>query len=196
MIAIVDTGGANIASVKNALDRLGRPSELTSDPDLITRASHVLLPGVGAAGDSMEKLRRLELIDCLKRLSQPTLGICLGMQILFAASEEDEALCLGILPGKVRRIPNRQGLAVPHMGWNGIELKKRTSPILKDIPQRNFFYFVHSFVAPPGDWVSASFDYGGEYPAMIESGNFFGAQFHPEKSGAIGSRILRNFLAL
>ena len=139
MIAIVDTGGANIASVRNALHRLGKPAELTSNPDTIEGASHVLLPGVGAAGDSMERLRRRELIDCLKGLRQPTLGICLGMQLLFGASEEDNASCLGVLPGRVTRIPNREGLAVPHMGWNRIEFKKPASRLLRDIPENNFF---------------------------------------------------------
>jgi glutamine amidotransferase len=151
---------------------------------------------VGAAGDSMERLRRRELQHCLRELKQPTLGICLGMQLLFAASDEGPTECLGVLPGRVTRFPAAGGLPVPHMGWNRLLRRKPDDPLLAGVSPTSYFYFVHSYVAPEGSWVSAACDYGGEFPAMVAHENYFGAQFHPEKSGRPGARILRNFLQL
>jgi imidazole glycerol-phosphate synthase subunit HisH len=193
MIAIVDTGGANLASLLNALERLEREAKVTSDPEVILKASHVFLPGVGAAGDSMERLRRTELVSLLKELKQPTMGICLGMQLLFEKSDEGPAECLGILPGTVSRLPNRRGFSVPHMGWNQVEGGGR---LLRDLSEESYFYFVHSYVVPDGDWVQARFDHGGNFPAIVEKDNYFGAQFHPEKSAKAGAALLRNFIEL
>jgi glutamine amidotransferase len=196
VIAIVDTGGANLASVLDALERWERKAVVTDDAAVIADCSHVILPGVGAAGDSMDRLRRAELIVCLRELKQPTLGICLGMQLLFSASREGDTACLGVLPGTVSRLPDRDGFPVPHMGWNQLQDSGRDNPLLRGISPQSHFYFVHSFIAPDGDWVTAHFDYGGRFPAMVQRENFFGAQFHPEKSARAGARLLRNFIEL
>lgn len=194
MIAIVDTGGANIASVVNALRRLERPAELTSDPEKIRKASHVILPGVGAARDAMNRVEAGELVECLRGLKQPTLGICLGMQLLFESSEEGDAKCLGILPGRVRKIETEAALPVPHMGWNSVEAT--ACPLYAGLPPSSYFYFVHSFVAPEGEWVTGRFAYGKDFTASVGQGNFFGVQFHPERSSLAGHQLLRNFLCL
>lgn len=196
MIVVVDTGGANIGSVFNALDRARRDAELTSNPDLIIKASHVIMPGVGAARDSMDKLNAKELVACLRELKQPTIGICLGMQLLFERSEEGDADCLGILPGEVRRFRLPPSFTVPHMGWNQVRAAKPDDLLLRGIPDGSNFYFVHSYAAPMGPWASGICDYGGEFPAMVAQGNFFGAQFHPEKSAEAGAKVLENFLNL
>jgi glutamine amidotransferase len=196
VIAIVDTGGANLASVIDALGRWEREATVTSDPHAILRSSHVILPGVGAAADSMERLRRCELTACLRELRQPVLGICLGMQLLFESSREGDAECLGILPGTVARLPDRAGYPVPHMGWNSLEGVDSDCPLLRALPARSYFYFVHSYAAPSGSWVVADFDYGGRYPAVVRRENYFGVQFHPEKSARAGALLLRNFIEL
>ena len=195
MIAIVDTGGANIGSIENALERIGQRGKLTSDTREISEASHVILPGVGAAADSMGRLRALNLVDCVKSLKQPTLGICLGMQMFFESSQEGDTRCLGLLPGTVRRIPPARGLPVPHMGWNQV-VSKNGGALMDGIPSGSYFYFVHSFVAPEGPWVSGYCDYGGPLPAVVSRGNYHGVQFHPERSSLAGSRLLQNFLNL
>jgi len=194
MIAIVDTGGANIASVLNALRRLERPAHLTSDPETIRKASHVILPGVGAAADAMKRVQANELVDCLRELKQPTLGICLGMQLLFDSSDEGDAQCLGILPGRVTKIETDTALPVPHMGWNSVD--SSAGALYRGLPASSYFYFVHSFVAPEGDWVTGRFQYGKTFTASVERGNFFGVQFHPERSSLAGHQLLRNFLCL
>ena len=195
MLAIVNSGGANIASVKFALARLGVVAELTSDPELIVRADKVLLPGVGAAGEGMRRLRELGLIECIRRLTQPTLGVCLGMQLLFESSAEDEVQTLGLIPGRVARIPSAPGLSVPHMGWNTLE-PVRASPLLDGIGASDYVYFVHSFAAPVNAATLASSRHGIEFAALVQRDNFYGMQFHPERSGPVGARILTNFLAL
>jgi imidazole glycerol-phosphate synthase subunit HisH len=196
MIAIVDTGGANIASVTHALRRAGKAGSLTKDPAVIAAASHVILPGVGAAGDSMDRLREAQLLNCLRGLRQPTLGICLGMQLLFDRSEENQTECLGLIAGTVSRIPSKEGLTVPHMGWNRVWRSGTPTALLEGLEDGDFFYFVHSYVAPPGTWVRGTVQHGGIYPAVVQSENFFGAQFHPERSAESGARLLRNFLCL
>ena len=148
-LAIIDSGGANIASLQLAIERLGVPANLTTDPAQLRAASHVILPGVGAAADCMSRLRNASLVDTIRALRQPVLGICVGMQLLFESSEEGDVACLGLLPGRVRRFPNRAGLPVPHMGWNQLEFD-RTSPLLNDIAPGDYVYFVHSFAAPVG----------------------------------------------
>ena len=195
MIAIVDSGGANLSSIQFALERLGAESAITRDPDVIERAEKVILPGVGAAGSVMRSLRAGGLVDCVRELGQPVLGICLGMQILFARSEEDAADCLGLLDGTVSAIARRPGFPVPHMGWNRVHA---TSPcrLLPAEDEGAHFYFVHSFAAPPGPPVCAVTDYGGPVAAVLEWKNWHGVQFHPERSGAAGARLLERFIRL
>lgn len=194
MIAVVDTGGANIASVMNALRRLERAATLTRDPETIHRASHVILPGVGAALDAMNRIRERGLLDCLTSLTQPTLGICLGMQLLFEGSTEGPTRCLGILPGLVTRLSPPGNLPVPHMGWNALE--PVSGPLFRGLEEKHYYYFVHSFAAPSGHWVTANFEYGGHFPAAVAQDNYFGVQFHPERSSTAGQTVLRNFLCL
>jgi glutamine amidotransferase len=194
-VAIIANGGANIASLRFALDRLGATSQLTSDPGELRRAPRVILPGVGAASDAMERLRALRLADVIPTLEQPVLGICLGMQLLFDASDEGETACLGLIPGRVTRFPARDGLPVPHMGWNRVHARA-PSPLFDGLEDAPYLYFVHSFAAPVGDWTLATSDYGGEFSAVVRQRNFLGTQFHPERSSRAGSRLLANFLEL
>ena len=194
-VAIIANGGANIASLRFALDRLGVSSQLTSDADELRRAPRVILPGVGAAADAMERLHSLGLAAVIPTLAQPVLGICLGMQLLFAGSEEGDTECLGILPARVSRFPDRQGFPVPHMGWNQIE-PRADSPLTRGLGDDTYVYFVHSYAAPVGPWTEAVTDYGGEFSAIVRHANFHGAQFHPERSSRAGQRLLANFLAL
>ena len=192
-LVIVDSGGANIASVRHAFGRLGVDSELSADPTRIRAASHVILPGVGAAGEGMRRLRERELVDCVRGLTQPVLGICLGMQLLFEASEEDGVDCLGLLPGRVTRLEPKPGLRVPHMGWNTLDIRS-DSPLLAGIVAEDYFYFVHSFAAPVNAACVASCEHGRRFAACVQKDNVFGAQFHPERSGPAGARLLANFL--
>ena len=194
-VAIIDSGGANIASLRFALERLGADSRLTADPDELLSAPRILLPGVGAAADAMQRLRTLGIAQLIPTLRQPVLGICLGMQLLFERSEEGDTHCLGIMPGQVRRFPVREGLPVPHMGWNQLR-PVRSSPLLRGIAAGDYVYFVHSFAAPVGAATLASCDYGGEFSAMVAHGNFYGTQFHPERSASVGAKLLANFLEL
>jgi glutamine amidotransferase len=194
-VAIIANGGANIASLRFALDRLGASSQLTADAAELRRAPRVILPGVGAAGDAMQRLRSLGLVEVIPALRQPVLGICLGMQLLFTSSEEGPTECLGILPGKVSRFPDRDGLPVPHMGWNQL-LARGEAPLLRGLDEAAYVYYVHSFAAPVGPWTDAVTDYGGEFSALVRHRNFHGAQFHPERSSRAGQRLLANFLEL
>lgn len=193
MIAIVDSGGANIASVRFALERLGVASELTADPAVIRLADRVILPGVGAAPAGMQRLRERGLIDCVRGLRQPVLGICLGMQLLFEASDEGPVKSLGLVPGRVALLPDSPGIAVPHMGWNTLELRQ-SSPLLAGFDAATRFYFVHSFAGPVNEFTLASTAHGRPFAAIVQRDNFSGVQFHPERSGAAGARLLRNFL--
>jgi glutamine amidotransferase len=196
-LVIIDSGGANIASLRYAIDRLGVTSELTTDPEKVRAATHVILPGVGAAADCMNRLQRSPgLVDTIRKLRQPMLGICVGMQLLFESSEEGEVPCLGLLPGRVRRFADRDELPVPHMGWNQLEFEPGVSALLKDIVPGDHVYFVHSYSAPVGPLTLATSTYGGPFSALVQSGNVFGAQFHPERSARIGSLLLRNFIQL
>ena len=195
MIAIVDTGGANLASVVRALARLGEPAEVTGDPGRLRAAERVILPGVGAAPEAARRLAAGGLGDAVRGLAAPVQGICLGMQLFFEDSEEGPARGLGLLPGTVARMSPR-GLPVPHMGWNAVARSRADSPLLAGLPDGTRFYFVHSYAAPPGAWVEAACDYGGPVPAVVRKGNVCGVQFHPERSGPAGARVLQNFLAL
>jgi len=192
-VAIIDGGGANIASLRFALARLGVDGELTADPDAIRSASHVILPGVGAARAAMDRLRQKGLDVVIPRLTQPVLGICLGLQLLFERSEEDETECLGILKGVVRRFTPAPGRPVPHMGWNQVAAT-RDSRLLAGVADGSYFYFVHSYAAELGAATVGEAEYGWPFSAVVESGNFVATQFHPERSGILGARVLDNFL--
>lgn len=193
-VVIIDNGGANIASLRFALDRLGASSELTRDADSLLRAPRVILPGVGAAADAMARLQALGLVDAIRALRQPVLGICLGMQLLFEASEEGDTSCLGIIPARIARFADRTGLPVPHMGWNRVHATD--APAWAGLDASPYMYFVHSYAAPVGPWTTATTDYGGEFSAMVRQRNFLGVQFHPERSSHAGSRLLAGFLEL
>lgn len=193
MLAIVDSGGANIASVRFALERLGVRSELTADPAVIRAAERVILPGVGSAVEGMKRLQAKGLVECVCGLIQPVLGICLGMQLLFENSEEGPTETLGLIPGTVARLPNSPDITVPHMGWNTI-LSGRTTGLLDGLGSDARFYFVHSYAGPVNAFTVASCDYGTPFAALVQRGNFSGVQFHPERSGAAGARLLKNFV--
>ena len=194
-VVIVDSGGANIASLEFALQRLQVPVTLSADAGEIRAASHVLLPGVGAAGDAMARLRANGLAQVIPRLTQPLLGICLGMQLLFESSAEGDTPCLGILPGRAQRLPPAAGRPVPHMGWNTLQ-PCAASPLLSGIECGAYAYFVHSYALPLSEATTASCDYGLAFSACVQRANFFGAQFNPERSAQVGARLLRNFLEL
>lgn len=194
-VAIVDSGGANLASLRYALDRLGARSVVSSDAALIAAAPRVLLPGVGAAADAMGRLRASGLDRLIPQLRAPLLGICLGMQLLFEHSAEGDTPCLGLIGRRIERLRAAPGLPVPHMGWNTLALRHQ-DPLLEGIGPADRLYFVHSFAAAVCADTLASVHYGGELCAIVRRDNFRGVQFHPERSSAAGARILRNFLAL
>ena len=192
-LAIIDSGGANINSVRHALRRLGTEPVFTADATIIRNADRVILPGVGAAGAAMSRLRELDLLDCIRDLRQPVLGICLGMQLLFERSDEDAVECLGIIPGKLQKMQATNGLRVPHMGWNTTKAV-REDPLLSGLPEAPWFYFVHSYSAPTGESTLATCTHGKPFAAIVRQQNFYGAQFHPERSARYGARLLSNFL--
>jgi glutamine amidotransferase len=193
-VVIIASGGANIASLQMALERLQVRSVVSADVERIRAASHVILPGVGAAADAMARLRRAGLDQLIPRLRQPVLGICLGMQLLFEGSDEGPTPCLNVIPGRARRFPDAPDLPVPHIGWNTLELE-RDSALLSGLKDHDYAYFVHSYALPHSAATTASSCYGGTFSACVEWRNFYGAQFHPERSAALGARLLRNFLA-
>jgi len=192
-IVIIDSGGANIASLQAALGRLGAESRVSSDAEVIRRAPRVLLPGVGSAQDAMSRLRIAGLDKLIPDLKQPLLGICLGMQILFERSEEGPANCLGVIPGSIVKLQSEPGRPVPHMGWNQMT-QVHNDPLLDGISSLDHVYFVHSFAAPTSGATVAITDYGVAFTAVVRRDNFCGTQFHPERSGVVGARILGNFL--
>lgn len=194
-LAIVDGGGANIASLTFALARLGVAGELTTDAGRIRDAERVILPGVGAARDAMTRLRACALDEVIPTLTQPVLGICLGLQLLFDGSEEEHADCLGILPGIAQLFAADVDHTVPHMGWNRV-WQEPSSRLLAGIPDGAQFYFVHSYAVPLTDFTTGRCEYGREFSAVVERGNFLATQFHPERSGVHGARVLANFLGL
>ena len=192
-VAIIDSGGANIASVLFALDRLGYSASLTTAPDDIRSAERVILPGVGAAADAMQRLRDSGLVDLIRDLTQPVLGICLGMQLLADGSEEEDVDCLGVIPGIARRLRVADGLPVPNMGWCPVSRTEDT-PLLEGIGDGSYFYFVHSYALPVSRFTLATARHTDDFSAVIGRDNFVAAQFHPERSSADGARLLRNFL--
>lgn len=192
---IIDSGGANLASLQFALERLGARTAVSSDVREIAAAARVLLPGVGSAGDAMQRLRRSRVAELLPTLRQPVLGICLGMQLLFERSAEGTTECLGVLPGMVRRMQPGPGRPVPHMGWNQLS-DTREDPLLEGIEPGEYFYFVHGYAVPATAVTLAHVQYGEAISAVVRRNNFWGTQFHPERSACAGARLLGNFLGL
>ncbi len=195
-VALIDAGGANLGSVRYALERLGVTARIVRDGDGLREPTRVILPGVGTAPQAMSLLRERGLDVALRTWQSPLLGICLGMQLLFEASEEGDVACLGLLPGRVRKLHAGPGTRVPHMGWNTLR-PSRGSPLLDDIPTGAQAYFVHGYaVSPACDDCVASCDYGQGFAAVVQRGNICGTQFHPERSAAVGARLLANFLRM
>lgn len=193
MIAVIDYDTGNLRSVANALGRLGAEYRITSDPQVILSADRVLLPGVGEASSAMQKLADRGLVETVRSIQAPVLGICIGMQLLCARSEEGNAECVGIFPNEVKLL-EAPGLKVPHMGWDSIENLR--SPLLEGLDEGAFVYYVHSFAPTLGVHTIATTTYGVPFSAALQRDNFFGTQFHPEKSASVGERILANFLKI
>lgn len=198
-VVIVDTACANLSSVRFAFERLGITPHVTADAAQIRSADKVILPGVGTAQAAMRNLQQLELIEVLQQLEQPVLGICLGMQLLTDWSAEGDVNCLGVIPARTVRM-QAGGLPLPHMGWNTVTAVG-DNPLLANLPNREtnehaWFYFVHSYAVAPDEATIATCEYGQPFAAMIRHNNYFGAQFHPERSGAMGAQLLKNFLEL
>lgn len=194
-VVIVDSGGANLASLGHALGRLGARSLVSDDASVISAATRVLVPGVGSALNAMQRLRSRGLDRLLPTLRQPVLGICLGMQLLFDHSEEGDTACLGVIPGSVLRLEYGPTLPVPHMGWNSLSTR-RDDPLLAGIGNEDWFYFVHSYAVRPDAATLACANYGIDLAAVVRRENFWGTQFHPERSSVAGARLLANFLSL
>ena len=193
-IAIIDYKAGNIKSVEAALKRFGCDTILTKDPQIITAADKVVFPGVGHAGAALEALHAAGLDTLIPALKQPVLGICLGMQMMCRHSEEGDTPCLGIFDAEVVKFRPNNGEKIPHMGWNQIENLK--SPLFQGIPEGSFMDFVHSYMVPVFEHTAAKCGYAQDFSAAIARDNFYGCQFHPEKSGNIGLQILENFIKL
>ena len=197
MLAVIDYGAGNIRNVVNAINKLGYEVTLTNDPDEVLSADTVILPGVGAAGDTVSSLKKLNLVEPVRRIiaeNRPFMGICIGLQILFTETEEDKGQkCLDVFSGRVKRFP--EGRKIPHMGWNQVK-QKIDHPVFEGIPDSSNFYFVHSYYVDPEDksLIAGTTEYGVEFCSMILQGNMIGTQFHPEKSGDVGLKIYDNFL--
>lgn len=191
-VALVDAGGANIGSVRYALERLGVDATLTADATVIRAADRVILPGVSTAATVMGRLREQGLVEVLRQLEQPLLGVCVGMQLLFEHSEEDDTPCLGLLPGRVTRLSPAPGIRVPHMGWNTLGTQ-RASRLTAGL-DGGHAYFVHSYAAPVDADCLMSSEHGQPFAAVVQRGRVAGAQFHPERSADIGARLIRNFI--
>ena len=194
-VAIIDSGGANIASLLYAFERLETEAVLTTDEAVITSAKRVVLPGVGAARDAMQRLQDAQLVDVIRGLQQPVLGICLGMQLLCEASEEEDVECLGIVPGVARKLDVAESYAVPNMGWCETTIRGEHD-LLKGIDDGSWFYYLHSYALPVSRHTLATARHSVEFSAIIGRDNFVAAQFHPERSSAAGAHLLTNFLGL
>jgi len=200
MIAIIDYDAGNLKSVEKALLFLGEDAKITSDAEEILSADKIILPGVGAFGDAMEKLNTRGLSEVIREAVKrkiPLLGICLGLQLLFEASEESPGVDgLSVLKGKIKRIPDKEGFKVPHIGWNSLKINPE-SKLFADIPEDSYVYFVHSYyLAAEEPIVAATTDYVVDIHAAVEKGHIFACQFHPEKSGDIGLKLLKNFATM
>ncbi len=205
-LVIVDVGCGNIGSVGIAFERFGVSPRISGEPHVIAAADKVILPGVGAAGYAMEQIGGRGLVPVLRALTQPVLGICLGMQLLFEHSEEEDTQCLGLIPGRVRRLAPAAGRPVPHLGWSKLVLTggeggalacspdEGSAPHVSGLSSGDYVYFAHSFACDAGPATAAFAEYGREIPAVVRVGNFLGAQFHPERSGEAGARFLESFL--
>lgn len=192
MIAIINYEAGNLASVSNALKRLDENHIITDDPEELSNADGIIFPGVGHAAPAMKSLKKNNLDQWLKDTSLPVLGICLGMQLFYESSEEGNAKGLGIIPGTLKKF-NSETQKVPHMGWNTFS-EVKSHPLVEDLGSDHFFYYVHSFYAPIDEWTVASCNYINEFTAVVCKDNYWGVQFHPEKSGQTGSLLLQNFL--
>ena len=201
MVAVIDYDAGNIKSVEKALAALGEQVAVTRDKEEILSAERVILPGVGAFGDAMEKLHKYRLVEVIREVvdaGTPFLGICLGLQLLFESSEESRGVAgLGILPGKILRLPEDQGLKIPHIGWNSLSYPNN-GRLFAGIPEQSYVYFVHSYYlqAAEPEIVTAATEYAATIHASVEKGNVFACQFHPEKSSDVGMKILKNFLGV
>ncbi|MFS1861793.1 imidazole glycerol phosphate synthase subunit HisH [Vibrio lentus] len=199
-VVIIDTGCANVSSVKFAIERLGYAVEISKEPEVVLAADKLFLPGVGTASEAMKNLQERDLVSLVKQVEKPLLGICLGMQLLGKLSQEKgqkaDALveCLGLCDGEVRLLETGD-LPLPHMGWNTVTATPN-HPLFKDIEEGEYFYFVHSFAMPVGGYTIAQCDYGNPFTAAVQSGNYYGVQFHPERSSKAGSKLIQNFLEL
>ena len=194
-VVIIGSCGSNLASLGFALERLGVDAPVTRDPQRIQSATHVILPGVGAAGAAMSRLSEDGLVDVVPKLRQPVLGICLGMQLLFAGSDEGDTKCLGVIEARASRLPQSADLPVPQMGWNSVE-PVAPSALLAGVEPGAYAYFIHSYAVPYGPYTRAVANYGVRFSAVVEQRNFYGTQFHPERSSAMGAQILDNFLKI
>ena len=193
MIAVIKGCGNNLGSITNALQKLDCAFILTSDPAIILSAEKVILPGVGAAGAAMQRLSDLGLVDIIKKIKSPFLGICVGMQVLYEFSQENNTPCLGIIPGMIKKFQARVNYPVPHMGWNQLSIDKQNQ-LFDGLKTDSFFYFVHSYYAAINDYTLATTAYDFEFTSVVKKDNFIGVQFHPEKSSKVGSMILKNFV--
>ena len=194
MIAIIDYGASNLQSMCNALTKIAQKYEVVTQPRALTRFKKIIVPGVGAAGSAMRNLKNSGFARIIPRLQKPTLGICIGMQLFSDFSEENETKCLSVMPGTVKKFSGR--FKVPQIGWNAVRFETE-SPLAKKIGAEAFFYFVNSYYFDaPDEYVVARALYGIAFPAIVQRENFYGVQFHPEKSGSIGLQLLRNFCEL
>ncbi|WP_439241381.1 imidazole glycerol phosphate synthase subunit HisH [Lonepinella sp. BR2474] len=191
-IIVIDTGCANLSSVKFAFDRLGFRTEISQEINEIHSADKLILPGVGTAIAAMQNLEQRQLIDIIKNATQPMLGICLGMQLMTAYSAEGNVSTLNLMTGNTQLIPDT-GLPLPHMGWNKVHYTEN-HPLFAEIEQASHFYFVHSYAVLPNENTIATSQYGVDFSAAIAHNNFYGVQFHPERSGKNGAQLLRNFV--